>query len=245
MKNPVVQEAVKKFPEVEFVPAASLAEGCRLVREGEVATIISGLDYTSRDVLLAYRDNLAMKSKFFSSSFVCERKNGGHLVLADGGVNKLPNAEQLLATTLDSAETFQRYYGETPRIAMLSYSTHGSGGKNPDLAKIYYVVEQVRARHPEWVIDGELQLDAAVRPEVATKKTPDSPLAGRANVLIVPELNTGNILYKALEFYGGFTCAGPIIQGFERPLADLSRGSSVADLVLTIKVMLKLCEEEK
>ena len=120
---------------------------------------------------------------------------------------------------------------------MLSYSTNGSGGKNPDLDKIHYVIEQIRLSHPDWIIDGEMQLDAAINPDISHKKFPASQVAGRANILIVPDLNTGNILYKALEYLGSFTIAGPMIQGFSIPLADLSRGSTVEDIVLTIKIL--------
>jgi phosphate acetyltransferase len=120
---------------------------------------------------------------------------------------------------------------------MLSYSTHGSGGKNPDLEKIHFVIAKIRQNYPDWLIDGEMQLDAAVNPKVAAKKTPESPVAGQANILIVPDLNSGNILYKSLEQFAGFTCAGPIIQGFDIPLADLSRGSTIEDTILTIEVL--------
>lgn len=240
LKNPIMQEAVREFPEIEFLAAESLAQGCEMVKTGVADTMLSGLDFSSRDVLLAYRDAFELSSEFFSSSFVGE-KDGHYLVLADGGVNKQPNAEQLYAITVDSARTFEQYFGEQPRIAMLSYSTFGSGGKNPDLAKIYAVIERVRQEWPEWLIEGEMQLDAAINPVVATKKVPDSLLGGAANVLIVPDLNTGNIMYKTMEQFGGWTMAGPIIQGFEVPLADLSRGSSVEDVVLTIRVMEKLC----
>lgn len=244
LENKTIQEAIKAFPEIEFVKVKNLEQGCQMVKSGEIDTMISGLDYTSRDVLLAYRDNIGLKSRFFSSSFV-GKKGDEYLVLADGGVNKRPNAEQLYAITEDSAETFEEYFEEQPRIAMLSYSTFGSGGKNPDLEKIYTVIEQIREKHPEWLIEGEMQLDVAVNPVVAAKKVPDSLLEGKANVLIVPDLNTGNIVYKAMEQFGGWTMAGPIIQGFEKPLADLSRGSTVEDVVLTIQVMEKLCQDKE
>ena len=142
----------------------------------------------------------------------------------------------------DTADTFKSFTNIQPRIAMLSYSTYGSGGKNPDLDRIHFVIDKIRSNHPEWIIDGEMQLDAAISPEVSNKKTPNSLLKGQANVLIVPDLNSGNILYKALERFGGFTVAGPIIQGFNRPLADLSRGSTAEDTILTIKVIKTLLE---
>ncbi|MBR3052440.1 phosphate acetyltransferase [Candidatus Saccharibacteria bacterium] len=237
--NLIAQEAVRCFPEVEFVSAEGLGMAAEMVKRGEVDSMVSGLDYASRDVLLAYKEHLALRARYFSSCFICERE-GACIALADGGVNKQPDAEQLYATTVDTAETYAKYTGEQPRIAMLSYSTNGSGGKNPDLAKIHYVIGQVREEHPEWLIDGEMQLDAAIDPGVSERKYPESAIGGKANVLIVPDLNTGNILYKALERFGGFTVAGPMIQGFTVPLADLSRGSTLKDTILTIKVLRSL-----
>lgn len=241
LKNSTAKEAIKYFPDVEFFSASNLAEATEMLKNGEADSMVSGLDYASRDVLIAYKDNLPLKSSYFSSCFICER-NDQHLVLADGGVNKLPTKEQLYVIVEDTAKTYEKFYGDQPKIAMLSYSTKGSGGKNPDLEKIYYVIDEIRKNHPEWIIDGEMQLDAAINPDVADKKTPGSPLQGKANILIVPDLNSGNILYKSFERFGGFVCAGPIIQGFEMPLADLSRGSTLEDVILTIKVIKKLYE---
>lgn len=238
-QNPIAQQAVRSFPEVEFLPAANLEQAAEMLKAGEADSMISGLDYSSRDVLLVYKDHVALKSRYFSSCFICQRGEEV-FALADGGVNKQPTAEQLYTIVEDTAGTFEVFRGEQPRIAMLSYSTYGSGGQNPDLAKIRTCMEWVRERHPDWLIDGEMQLDAAVNPEVAHKKTPESILQGRANILVVPDLNAGNILYKSLEQFAGFTCAGPIIQGFRLPLADLSRGSTVQDVILTIKVLRSL-----
>ena len=234
--NPVAVEAIKSFPDIDFLPATSLGEAAKQLASGAANSMLSGLDYPSRDVLIAYRDHLPLKSDYFSSCFICQKGNTV-FALADGGVNKLPTKEQLYITVKDTTITFRAYTGETPRIAMLSYSTHGSGGKNPDLEKIHYVIAQIRQNYPDWLIDGEMQLDAAVNPKVAAKKTPESLVAGQANILIVPDLNSGNILYKSLEQFAGFTCAGPIIQGFDIPLADLSRGSTVEDITLTIEVL--------
>ncbi len=242
LQNPIVEETVKNFLDIEFIEASDLDAAAEMLADGRADSMISGLDYSSRDVILAFKNHLPLESKYFSSCFIC--KNGEkHLTLADGGINKLPNAEQLYAIVEDTAKTHEKYFGEQPKIAMLSYSTKGSGGKNPDLEKIYYVIEQIQVSHPEWLIDGEMQLDAAVDSDVASKKTPGSPLKGRANILITPDLNSGNILYKSLERFGGFTCAGPIVQGFKMPLADLSRGSSAKDIALTIEVIKKLYEE--
>ena len=241
LNNPIIKEAVKAFPNIEFIPADSLEKAVEMLSSGLADSMISGLDYSSRDVLLAYKDAIPLKSEFFSSCFICQ-KDGKTITLADGGVNKLPTKEQLYTIIEDTAETFKNYTGKTPRIAMLSYSTKGSGGKNPDLEKIYYCIEEIKQNHPDYLIDGEMQLDAAVNPNVAAKKTPTSPLKGSANILITPDLNSGNILYKSLEQFGGFTIAGPIVQGFLVPLADLSRGSTVEDVKLTIDVILKQLE---
>ena len=238
-KNSIANEAVKSFESIEFLPSENLATAIKILEQGLADSMISGLDYSSRDVLLAYKDHIPLKSKYFSSCFICQ-KGEQTLALADGGVNKQPTEDQLYTIVEDTANTFIKYTGEQPRIAMLSYSTKGSGGKNPDLEKIHFVIDQIRQTHPDWLIDGEMQLDAAVNPRVAEKKTPDSPLKGRGNILITPDLNSGNILYKSLEQFGGFTIAGPIIQGFQIPLADLSRGSTVEDIILTIKVIRSL-----
>ena len=242
LKNSTIaKEAIKHFPDIKFLDTENLDEAVKILAEGKADSMISGLDYSSRDVLLAFKDHIPLKSAFFSSCFVCEREDK-HFILADGGVNKLPDAEKLCTIVEDSAKTFEIFYSEQPKIAMLSYSTKGSGGKNPDLEKIYTVIEKIKGNHPTWLIDGEIQLDAAINPRVAAKKIPNSPLQGAANILITPDLNSGNILYKSLEQFGNFTIAGPIIQGFEIPLADLSRGSTVEDIILTINVIKKLLE---
>ena len=209
-----------------------------MLKSGSADSMISGLDYSSRDVLIAFKNHIPLKSNYFSSCFIC-KKADQILALADGGVNKLPTKEQLYTIVEDTAETFKNFTNETPKIAMLSYSTNGSGGKNPDLEKIHFVINKIRENHPDYIIDGEMQLDTAVNPRVSAKKFPDSLVQGNANILIVPDLNSGNILYKSLEQFGGFVCAGPIIQGFKVPLADLSRGSNLEDIKLTIEVIRK------
>ena len=237
--NQIAQAAASHFEDIEFLPADTLDQAVTMLAAGQADSMISGLDYPSRDVLLAYKHHLPLASTYFSSSFICEKADQ-LLALADGGINKQPTTEQLITIVEDTAKTFQAYTGTTPRIAMLSYSTNGSGGKNPDLAKIRTTITQIRQNHPNWVIDGEMQLDAAIDPDISRKKFPASAIAGKANILITPDLNSGNILYKSLERFGGFRIAGPLIQGFKIPLADLSRGSTIDDVILTIKVLRSL-----
>ena len=237
--NSIAKEAANHFKDIEFLTADSLEQAAKMLKAGEANSIISGIDYSSRDVVLAYKDYIPIKSAYFSSCFICQ-KDSQIFALADGGVNKHPTKEQLYTIVEDTAETFQTYTGKTPKIALLSYSTYGSGGKDPSLEKYHYCLQEIPRNHPDWLIDGEIQLDAATNPRIATKKTPKSPLKGQANILIVPDLNSGNILYKSIEQFGGFTIAGPLIQGFEIPLADLSRGSTLEDIILTIKVLRSL-----
>ena len=239
--NAIAKKAAAHFDDIELIPADSLEHAVIMLANHAADSMISGLDYASRDVLLAYKHHLPLQSTYFSSSFICEKPDQ-ILALGDGGVNKSPNQDQLYTIVEDTARTCEEFLEETPRIAMLSYSTKSSGGKNPDLDKIYQVIAQIKQNHPDWHIDGEMQLDAAIDPRVGEKKIGNSEVAGHANVLITPDLNSGNILYKSMEHLGGWTMAGPIIQGFSLPLADLSRGSSVEDVILTIDVIVKMLE---
>ena len=243
LQNPIIKEALASFPDIDPISAKDLDEATSALIEGKADSMITGLDYSSRDVLLAYKARIPLKSPYFSSCFICEKGNT-RLAVADGGVNKNPDREILYTIIEDTAKTFETFYKEQPKIAMLSYSTYGSGGKNPDLDKIHFVIEKIRETHPDWLIDGEMQLDAAVNPAVSKKKTKNSPLNGEANILITPDLNSGNILYKSLEQFASFIIAGPIIQGFEIPLADLSRGSTIEDVILTIRVVKTLLSRD-
>lgn len=245
LDSPVVKEALNDHPDVTPVPASDLAAATLLVQSGAADSMVAGLNSPTREVVLACKAHLQLKSAFFSSCFVCKRDSQS-FILADGGICKLPDESQLYTIVEDTAATYQTYFNATPRIAMLSYSSHGSGGSNnPDLAKIHAVIAKIRQHHPEYHIDGEMQLDTAINPAIGAKKFPGSEVAGHANILITPDLNSGNILYKSLEQFGGFTVAGPIIQGFTVPLADLSRGSNAADISLTIAVIKKLYERNR
>ena len=248
MNNPIIAEAIK-ITKVEAVTVSSLAEGCKLVREGEVLGMIAGVEYDSREVILACKEYLEMEGETFSGAFVMKRRRVRGIVkdfeddvetfiVADAAACKNPTADQLFDITCQSWEIARKVLDEEPRVAMLSFSTLGSGGKDVSFEKIRQVVERVRTDRPEILIDGEMQLDAAVNLEVAKRKfSGESAVAGRANVLVAPDLNSGNILYKSMEQFGGFTAAGPFLLGFRGLVSDLSRGSTVEDVVAVIEIM--------
>lgn len=271
INHPYVQEAIKlakqKFPDFEAIGADNLEHACAAVKAGVADSMIAGIDYTSRDVILAARDIIGVKNPrqlekpTFSASFIFTKENKATplgqsvFILGDAAACKHPSFDQLYDITLETHETATKYFKYldnnstdsalnnflTPRIAMLSFSTLGSGGKDETISLTQTVVEKVRETHPEILIDGEMQLDAAINPRVGEKKAPNSPVAGYANILIVPDLNSGNILYKAMEQFGNFTAAGPILQGFNAPVSDLSRGSTVEDILAVIEAELALC----
>lgn len=271
INHPYVQEAIKlakqKFPDFEAIGADNLEHACAAVKAGVADSMIAGIDYTSRDVILAARDIIGVKNPrqlekpTFSASFIFTKENKATplgqsvFILGDAAACKHPSFDQLYDITLETHETATKYFKYlnhdstdsalnsflTPRIAILSFSTLGSGGRDETISLSQSIVEKVRETHPEIIIDGEMQLDAAINPRVGEKKAPNSPVAGYANILIVPDLNSGNILYKAMEQFGNFTAAGPILQGFNAPVSDLSRGSTVEDILAVIEAELALC----
>lgn len=203
----------------------------------EIDAMIAGTTWSTADTMRPALQIIKSKEKFHKvSSFFFmlqeEEDDNPHndlFIFADAAININPTAEELADIAIDTAETAKRFNIE-PKIAMLSFSTAGSG-KDESVEKVKKATKLAQEKRPNLAIEGEMQVDAALVPDVCEKKFPDSKIKGRANVLIFPDLNSGNIAYKLVQRIGKYQALGPVMQGLAKPVNDLSRGCSVDDIV--------------
>lgn len=216
--------------------------GCMLVKEGMADGMVAGAATATADVLKPALQIIktAPDAKLVSAFFLmevpnCEYGANGTFIFADSGLNPAPTPEELADIAKQSADSFRQLTGKEPKVAMLSFSTKGSA-KREYVASMEDATEIAKQRYPELKLDGTLQVDAALVPEVAESKAPGSEVAGNANVLIFPDLNAGNIGYKLVQRLAKATAIGPVTQGLAMPVNDLSRGCNSDDIVGAIAI---------
>ena len=210
--------------------------GMLMVKAGEADGLVSGAAHSTSDTLrpalqiLKTSEGTKLVSAFFAMVVPNCKYGDGTYIFADCGLNPNPTAEELEQIAVSSANSYKQLVGKEPKIAMLSYSTYGSA-KSDLTQKMIDATNLIKENHPDLAVDGELQLDAAIVPEVAQSKAPGSNVAGQANVLVFPDLNAGNIGYKLVQRFANAEAYGPLCQGIAKPVNDLSRGCSSEDIV--------------
>lgn len=216
--------------------------GMMMVKLGKADGLVSGAAHSTSDTLRPALQILKTLpgTKLVSAFFImvvpnCQYGENGTLIFADSGLNEEPTAEALSEIAISSSNSFKQLIGAEPKIAMLSYSTHGSA-KSTSTEKVIEATKLVKEKEPQLLVDGELQLDAAIIPEVAEFKAPTSPIKGQANILVFPDLGAGNIGYKLVQRFAKAEAYGPLCQGIAKPVNDLSRGCSYQDIVGVVAI---------
>lgn len=226
----------------ELLLSDPLFFGATLVKAGDADGMVAGAVNSSANVLRAALQvvKTAPGTKVVSTFFLmvvpdCEYGSDGIFVFSDAGLMQNPDPEQLAAIAGSSAQSFRLLTGQEPVVAMLSHSTKGSAS-HADVDKVVEATRIAREQHPELKLDGELQLDAAIVPSVGSSKAPGSEVAGKANVLIFPDLDAGNIGYKLVQRLAKAEAYGPVTQGIAKPVNDLSRGCVADDIVGVVAI---------
>lgn len=226
----------------EILLTNPLFMGCIMVKANDADGMVAGAINSSANVLRAALQTLktAPDIKLVSAFFLvvvpnCDMGADGTFIFADAGLNQTPNAEEIAYIAESSAQSFRLLVEKEPIVAMLSHSTKGSA-KHPEVDKMVEATRLTRELDPNLKVDGELQSDAAIVPEIARSKAPDSDVAGKANVLVFPDLDAGNIGYKLVQRLAKAEAYGPITQGIAKPVNDLSRGCCADDIVGVIAI---------
>lgn len=253
IKSEKYEEYVKAFYElrkakgIELDSARELLKdnvyyGMMMLKQGDCDGLVSGAIHSTADTLRPALQILktAPDTKLVSAFFLmvvpnCEFGENGTFVFGDCGLNAYPNEEELSEIAISSAKSFKMLTGKEPKVAMLSYSTYGSA-KSEQIDKVINATKIVKQKQPNFAIDGELQLDAAIIPEIGKSKAPGSNVAGQANTLIFPNLDAGNIGYKLTQRLAKAEAYGPLCQGIAKPVNDLSRGCSANDIVGVVAI---------
>lgn len=250
----LTESLINKFVELRKAKGMTYEEGrrllltdymyyaCMLVKEGMADGVVSGACHSSANTIrpalqiIKTAPDVKLVSAFFLMVVPnCEYGSNGTFIFGDAGLEQNPDSEKLAAIALSSAESFKLLVEDEPKVAFLSHSTKGSA-KHADVDKVLAAVEIAKRDYPQYEMDGELQLDAAIVPEIAASKAPDSKVAGHANVLVFPDLDAGNIGYKLVQRLAKAEAYGPICQGIAKPVNDLSRGCSTEDIVGVVAI---------
>jgi phosphate acetyltransferase len=254
--SPDIEKYAKKFYELRKKKGMTLEQarseiteplhwGAMMLHLGDADAMVAGADNATANVLRAGLTIIGTKPgmKTASSHFIVQTDNHswgveGTFIFSDCAVVPDPTAEQLADIAISAAQSCRDFLGAEPVVALLSFSTKGSGGDHPNVVKVREALALVKAKEPSLLIDGEIQADTALIPSVTDKKAPGSPIKGKVNVLVFPDLGSGNIGIKLVQRIGRADGFGPFLQGFAKPISDLSRGATVEEIVNTCALTL-------
>ena len=227
----------------EYLLSDPLSFGAMMVHKGRADAMVSGALSATADLLRAGLKIIGTESKTASSCFVMDTHDPlwgykGLMIFSDCAVVPEPDSDQLSDIAVAAGKSCKSLLGCDPCVAMLSFSTKGSGGKLPPVLLVQEAVQKAHEKAPDMLLDGEMQADAALIPSVTDKKAPGSPVRGKVNTIVFPNLGAGNIGYKLVQRLAHADAYGPVLQGFSKPISDLSRGCSVDDIVVTAAITL-------